>query len=134
MQKHCLTAVALAACLSACSPGGTVGSKSAFSPTGAPDNLSRATAKPKLISPSYLYIESEGSGDNFEVIGRTAKNESKWSSKTNCKKKVSIIFNSYNAQGSSYTAYGNVGPAECQYTVTNPKGQKATMSIQVSSD
>jgi hypothetical protein len=81
-----------------------------------------------------LYIESQGSGDDFEVIGRTAKNASKWTSKTNCGKNVTFFFNSYNQQGSSYTAFGNVGPSECRYTVRNGNGQKGVMTIQVSSD
>jgi hypothetical protein len=132
MRYFAILAIVLAVAASGCSTAGTGTANGLGAPPAAGSNALTGAKKP-LITPTYLYIESEGSYGNFEVDGRKAKNAAKWTSKTNCKKKVDFVFNGYNAQGSSYTAYG-YDPGTCTYTVTNPNKRSATLTVQISSD
>jgi hypothetical protein len=132
MRYFSILAALFAVSVSGCSsPGVSAGGSSGETPA------TRATivvdTKKPLITPAYIYIDSEGGYNTFEVDGRKAKNAAKWTSKTNCKKKVDFVFDGYNAQGSSYTAYGDY-PGTCTYTVTNPRKRSATLTIQISSD
>jgi len=132
MRYFAVPVIVLAVSASGCSTAGTGTANGFGAPPAVGSNLVIDAKKP-LITPTYLYIESEGSYGNFEVDGRKAKNAARWTSKTNCKKKVDFVFNGYNAQGSSYTAYGYY-PGTCTYTVTNPNKRSATLTVQISSD
>jgi hypothetical protein len=133
MRHIIVLAAILAVGVSGCSTTAASNATNGFAIVPSPSSALVIDAKKPLITPTYLYIESEGSYGNFEVDGRKAKNAGRWTSKTNCKNKVDIVFNGYNAQGSSYTAFGYY-PGTCTYTVTNPNKRRATLTIQISSD